>query len=84
MEPKFITTDGFPIFVGDVYHIIEKDGISHWKCDEDEKIPTRKTYKIYETAQELIVNGFTFNPNSDINVEAHRWRNELNKEQSEK
>ena len=47
----FTTTDGYPISIGDRYHIIDEGGIQHWRCDEDDPIPTCNTYKDYLNAK---------------------------------
>lgn len=53
----FTTTDGFPIYIGDLYHIVKEDRISHWVCDIDDPIPECATYKEYEAARYVKING---------------------------
>ena len=42
----FITTDKFPIFIGDTYYKLnDQNQVEIWKCDENDIIPTEETYK---------------------------------------
>jgi len=62
----FTTTDGYPVSIGDRYHIIDEGGIQHWKCDEDDPIPTQDTYKEYLNAQDVKMNSDMYPP--------YRWQ----------
>lgn len=65
----FTTTDGYPISIGDHYHIVEENGISHWVCDEEDEIPTCDTYRVFENAQDIkVCKPGTFTPNRNKGV----------------
>ena len=51
----FTTTDGFPIKIGDRYHIIKEEEIEHWRCDEGDEIPTENTYSDWKNVQKAMI-----------------------------
>jgi len=56
----FTTTDGYPVSIGDRYHIVDEGEISLWVCDEDDEIPTCATYSKFENARTVKINGKYF------------------------